>query len=336
MLKVLIAVDGSDCSEKALWDLRKAGMPEKAQAVVLSVADDWAIQQGILDSPDVYSQYAVPFAGSNFMELSLKEAQRVSKQAAETLRGYFPLWSIQFESANSDSATWGIIEKIESWKPDLVVMGSHGRSQVGRLLFGSVSHKVLTHVHCNLRISRGRDEKEKQIPPLRIVVAYDGSQESETALEAALCRHWPKGTAIRLITVIDLRVSIAFLHPTGPIRYWTTDEDKNPIAWIDRMLSYQKQRIEEKGFIAYSEALKGDPKRVLLKEAEEWGADMIFVGPRGLTGRERIITGSVSTALATHAHCSVEIVHRLWDATVCCENARAEHRDCMTKQTKGK
>ena len=335
MLKVLVAVDGSDCSEKALRNLRKAGMPEKAQAVVLSVADDWAVQQGILDSPDVYSQYAVPFAGFDFMELSLKEAKSISKEAAETLREYFPLWSIQSESATSDSATWGVIAKIESWKPDLVVMGSHGRSQVGRLLFGSVSHKVLTHVHCNLRISRGSDEKEKQTPPLRIVVAYDGSQESETAFEAALSRHWPKGTAIRLITVIDMRVSLAFLRPTGPMRYWTSDEDKNPIAWVDRMLSYQKQRIEEKGLIGYSEALKGDPKRILLKEAEEWGADSIFVGSRGLSGKERIIAGSVSTALATHAHCSVEIVHRLWDATLCCENARAEHRDTMIKESKG-
>jgi hypothetical protein len=100
------------------------------------------------------------------------------------------------------------------------------------------------------------------------------------------------------------------------------------------MLSYQKQRIEEKGLIAYSEALKGDPKRILLKEAEEWGADSIFVGPRGLTGKERIIAGSVSTALATHAHCSVEIVHRLWDAAVCCEKAREQHRECMSRESK--
>src|SRR3989338_140558 len=263
MLKVLIAHDGSGGSDKALCELGKAGMPEKAEALVLSVADDWAIQQGVLGNPDVYSQYAVPFSGFNFMELSLDEARNASRRAAETLRGFFPLWKIEPQSVSSDSAAWKLIEKIELWKPDLVVMGSHGRSQVGRLLFGSVSHKVLTHVHCNLRISRGRAEDEKQTPPLRIVVAFDGSQESETALEAALCRHWPKGTAMRLITVIDTRVSVAFLRPTGPIRYWTTDEDKNPIAWIDRMLAYQKKRIEEKGLIAYAEAVRGDPKRVI-------------------------------------------------------------------------
>ena len=330
MLKVLVAVDGSECSDKALRDLRKAGMPEKAEAIVLTVAESWIDQVTALGYPPTLQDAPLLYDGLTAAELSMKEADNVSQKGAKTLKDHFPGWEVDSKSV-ADSAAGGLIDKINEWKPDFVVMGSHGRSAMGRLLFGSVSHKVLTHVHCNLRISRGRDEKEKDIPPLRIVVAYDGSQESETAFETALCRNWPKGTAIKLITVIDMKVSLAFLRPTGPMRYWTNSEDKNPIAWVDRMLSYQKRRIGEKGWIAYSEALRGEPKRVLLKEAEEWGADTIFVGPRGLTGRKRIIAGSVSTALATHAHCSVEVVHRLWDATVCCSDISKEHRDCMTQ-----
>ena len=43
-------------------------------------------------------------------------------------------------------------------------------------------------------------------------------------------------------------------------------------------------------------------------EAEKWGADCIFVGARGLNGLERLLLGSVSTAVASYAHCSVEVV----------------------------
>lgn len=310
MTKILVAYDGSECSDKALRDLRKAGLPERAEAVVLTLTDAWA-EKAVLD-PAMNPQYpALLGAGFPWLGSALKEAENTAKKAAERLNNYFPLWEIQPESA-SDSPAHGLIRKIEAWKPDLVVMGSHGRSQAGQILFGSVSHKVLSHAPCNLRISRSRDEADGQMAPLRIVVGFDGSEESETALETALSRAWPKGTAIRLVTVIDTRITAAFAYPTAPIRYWMKTQDADPVAWVERMLADQKHRIEEKGYIAYSEALKGDPKRMLLKEAEQWGADSIFVGSRGLTRRERLLMGSVSTALAMHAHCSVEVVCRLW------------------------
>jgi nucleotide-binding universal stress UspA family protein len=314
MLRILIAYDGSECSDKALRDLTKAGMPKEAEAVIFTAGDRWIDEANL--------------AESDFTELSLKQAMEIAKRAVKKLQSYFPGWQVCPESV-SDSAAWGIIDKIGAWNPDLVVMGSHGRSPVGRFLFGSISHSVLTRAHCNLRISRGRDGEAREIAPRRIMVAYDGSQESETAFDMVLARHWPKGTEIRLITVIDSKVATAFAHPSGPIRFWIKDEDKYPLDWVERMLSHQKRHIQEKGFVAYSEALQGDPRRVILQEAEKWGADSIFVGPRGLTGDTRTIAGSVSTALATHAHCSVEVVHRLWGASTCCEIAMQEHRACM-------
>jgi nucleotide-binding universal stress UspA family protein len=51
-----------------------------------------------------------------------------------------------------------------------------------------------------------------------------------------------------------------------------------------------------------------NPKRLLISEAEDWGADCIFVGARGLSHIERFWLGSVSTAVAPRAHCSVEVV----------------------------
>ncbi len=51
-----------------------------------------------------------------------------------------------------------------------------------------------------------------------------------------------------------------------------------------------------------------EPKALLLNEAEGWNADCIFVGARGVGRVERLLTGSVSSAVAVRAHCSVEIV----------------------------
>jgi nucleotide-binding universal stress UspA family protein len=56
--------------------------------------------------------------------------------------------------------------------------------------------------------------------------------------------------------------------------------------------------------------LDGDANRELVREAQRWGADCIFLGAKGHSRRERFLLGSVSAAVAARAHCSVEIVRR--------------------------
>ncbi|HEX5084219.1 MAG TPA: universal stress protein [Blastocatellia bacterium] len=54
----------------------------------------------------------------------------------------------------------------------------------------------------------------------------------------------------------------------------------------------------------------GSPKEVILDESESWDADLIVLGSHGYGGWRRFLLGSVSHAVATHAHCSVEIVRK--------------------------
>ena len=53
---------------------------------------------------------------------------------------------------------------------------------------------------------------------------------------------------------------------------------------------------------------RGNPKDEVIEEAESWGAHCIFVGAKGMRGIERLLLGSVSSAVAARAHCSVEVV----------------------------
>jgi nucleotide-binding universal stress UspA family protein len=65
---------------------------------------------------------------------------------------------------------------------------------------------------------------------------------------------------------------------------------------------------EDKSLKVTTEINEGSPKRVIIEEAEKWGADLIVVGSHGYRRWERILLGSVSQAVALHAACSVEIV----------------------------
>jgi nucleotide-binding universal stress UspA family protein len=71
------------------------------------------------------------------------------------------------------------------------------------------------------------------------------------------------------------------------------------------------EKLEKAGLRAMGDVLEGEPKKVLVRVAEEWRADCVFVGATGLTNKfERFLLGSTAAAIAARAHCSVEIVRK--------------------------
>jgi len=52
----------------------------------------------------------------------------------------------------------------------------------------------------------------------------------------------------------------------------------------------------------------GDPRSVIVDEAENWKADLIVVGSHGYTGIKKWLLGSVAQSVVSHAPCSVEVV----------------------------
>jgi len=98
----------------------------------------------------------------------------------------------------------------QQWGADLVVVGSHGRSPLGRLIFGSVSQKVLAYSPCSVRIARGRDGPTGPLPlsddPVRVLLAVDGSPDAAAAVDAVCSRAWPRGSEVRVVTTADLKL----------------------------------------------------------------------------------------------------------------------------------
>ena len=73
------------------------------------------------------------------------------------------------------------------------------------------------------------------------------------------------------------------------------------------------ERIESgkaSGLEIITKIISGSAREAILDEAERWGADLIVLGSHSYNGWQRFLLGSVSHAVATHAHCSVEIVRQ--------------------------
>jgi nucleotide-binding universal stress UspA family protein len=301
LMKVLVGYDGSGCADASLHDLRRAGLPGVAEAVVMSVADVLlpprrAEREAEEPPPPMAVRDAVRRARAS-AEQAVEEAEAFAHQGRERLQTFFPSWHIQAEAC-ADSPAWGLIQKAEAWQPDLIVVGSHGRSALGRLVLGSVAQTVLTHAHTSVRVARGREDAQEG--PVRLIIGVDGSADADAAVRAVATRVWPAGSEAHVIAAVDRMLTTASqpLDASG-------EEDGD---WPRRVVEAVAEALRATGLVVSALVAEGDPKRCLLAEAETWGADGIFLGARGLRGIERLLLGSVSTAVTARAHCSVEVV----------------------------
>jgi nucleotide-binding universal stress UspA family protein len=313
-MRILIGYDGSEGGDVALDDLRKAGLPRDVEALIVSIAEVMMPPSSIgaeAVGPPMTSQRvteALAHAEAR-TEQALKEAKESAVKAGDLVRSYFPGWKVQTEGLGGWPAT-DLINKADEWKADLVVVGSRGRSAIGRFILGSVSKKVVTDSQHSVRVARGAVEKNDSKPP-RVMIGVDGSPEAEHAVREVGMRVWPKGTEVRIIAVDDgtSPKRISRVLPTAAAMIASSNE--KAFSASREMVEWAERELRAIGLQVSVAIEKGDPQRVLIEEARKWDADSIFVGSRKFDGTfERFWLGSVSTALVTKAHCSVEVVRR--------------------------
>jgi CBS domain-containing protein/nucleotide-binding universal stress UspA family protein len=150
-MKVLIATDGADCSSAAIEAAARLLRLEDMDVSVVSVAPTTFM----LTNAGVYP-YVPPQAQD--------ELDQMAHQALESARGFLHLRGV---CANYVFRTGEPAEEIlrltESLRPDLLVLGSHGRGRFGRLLMGSVSDAVAHRWHGPVLIAR-MDEEATDAP----------------------------------------------------------------------------------------------------------------------------------------------------------------------------
>ena len=313
-MKVLVGYDGSACSDAAIADLRHAGLPRQVEAVVVSVAEVYpqvppsafeAVDPGAAAdmSPAVRTAHTLA-------RLAMDEARRTCAQGAARVRSLFPHWDVR-EEVSGDVPHRGLVMAAEKASPDLLVVGSHGRSGIGRMVLGSVSQNVLSYADCSVRIGRcaAADARPAEAP-VKVAVGVDGSVDAAAAVSAVASRAWPTGSEALVIVVIDVPISMALAGVGPPIATFPNEPDLDGHAWAKKRAAAVERELRDAGLKATSSVRDGDPKRVLVAEAQRWGADCIFVGAKGHGRMEKILIGSVSAAVAARAHCSVEVVRQ--------------------------
>lgn len=312
-MKILIAYDGSESADTGIEGLQSAGLPAEADALVVSVAEVWLPpppRDDVID--DTFPHQSPPG-----LKLARKRAARIVEHAQELaergskrVQSIFPGWTVSHEAV-SGSPAFELLNRALEWEPQLIVVGSHGHTALGRFVLGSVSQKVLTEARTSVRVARrttGSGASAKLI-----VVGVDGSPGSQAALRAVSARSWTAGSEVRVVVAEDLMKAYPVSLRIPPVNEFVDEVNEAKRSQAEKIAAEAMKQLraglDDKSVTVSSVVETGNPKQVLVRHAEEFGADCIFTGATGFSNRiERFVLGSVSAAVAARAHCSVEVV----------------------------
>lgn len=135
---------------------------------------------------------------------------------------------------------------------------------------------------------------------LKIVVAFDGSNEAERALDR-LSWFDRENADVLVVGIVD---SGPALDDKGD----AVEADPTELAAARRSVDDAVARLFDRGIRAEGKVVVGDPRRSIVDVAASEGADLIVTGCRGLGRAKRLVFGSVSTAVLNNALCPVLVV----------------------------
>jgi nucleotide-binding universal stress UspA family protein len=145
-MKILLATDGTEHSEKAVAALDDFKLDCGSTVKVVSIVD-LALPLAI----DIYEGY---LPSTTEIEANAKEnANKLVESTRLTLAGKFPDCKIETEVLYGSPES-NIVEAAENMNADLIVVGSHGYNRWERLLLGSVSDSVVHHAPCSVLVVR--------------------------------------------------------------------------------------------------------------------------------------------------------------------------------------
>jgi nucleotide-binding universal stress UspA family protein len=293
-MKILVALDFSAASETVIQEVIRRPWPAGARVEVLSVGEE----------PHLFSMSEVA------LEIG-RRGEELVQQAAERLR----VTGLEVTSLVLDGNPKSVIvDHARSTGADLVVVGPHGASGLTQFLLGSVARAVIRTAPCSVEIARVPASLAAERRGMKILLATDGTESSKLAVQSIAGRPWPAGTEVRVLSAVELKLSNfqAWLEPAflgsaemEKIREEGMKRAQDAIREAEEILTAAGLRVLESISV-----LVESPKKIILEEAERWGADMIVVGSHGRRGIDRFLLGSVSEAVAIHAGCSVEVIRR--------------------------
>jgi len=285
-MKTLLAVDGSDNSYEAVHALKYVARAEQLTLLHAIDVPRPAYPMMPKAAEEIYAS----------LEQSMREdGERLLDRIQSLLPPHAGPVTKQIRIGSPAEV---ILSTAEGQKADLIVMGARGLSPVKELLFGSVSHRVLTLAPCATLVVNGPVKAMKQI-----LLPLQGQSDAEAAIRFLQLKPFHDAIKITLLTI---------LPETAPP--WPADSAAAAASTeiLEKQTDYINgvaERLRAIGYEAQGVAVVGTPSTIILQQATTLRSDLILMGTRGRQGITRFVLGSVSHAVLHKTPCSVLVFH---------------------------
>lgn len=289
-MKILISYDGSDHANAALEDLRRAGLPVNAQAILMS------IPQPASAAATTNKRESRILDRAPFLIEDVEKAAAAARQASDRIRRNFPAWEVRSDLAVG-SVTRVIAKKASQWNPNLLVVGLQEcffGSNWNQ--FGGLSQKIAMETNCSVRFAQGYQHECDDSPRVLLVIDGASPANADAAVSAVAAREWPKLTEIRVLSVVN------------PFDYSTPETIDLAIGRAKQLHRSVANELDRTPAFITSIVREGDPKKVILEEAEDWNSTSIFLASGGVAWSRRFLMGGVAGAIIANARRPVELV----------------------------
>lgn len=210
--------------------------------------------------------------------------------------------SIVQEQIESATPAEEIVGYADENDVDLVVMGTHGRRGVDRMLFGSVTEEVVRKAPCPAFTVRQDAEVTPEQAVRRILVPVDFSDASEAAVKHAKEIALTYGAEINLLHVVE--------QPFYPSSYGIDSVSFPTDEVVDRVETQLGDLAREE--IGYEhvmvKATVGHPPSSILDYVETNEIDLVVIATHGRTGLDRMLIGSVAERVLRQSPTPVFVV----------------------------
>ena len=301
-MRILCAVDGSECSQWGVQALEALADREPEYVTLLHVVDPSALRAGRGRNPvaEKRALAAMEKAGG----ILLREAERSARVAlGQAATG--PRTTLHRTLAHGPLAQT-IVRQARRVKADLILIGSRGLSDIRGFLLGSISRQVASITRCSVFVVK------QPIPQLtRVVLAVDDSKHSRAAARFLRSHILPESATTTILSSAERPVTDLAVRYLSKAQ--VAELEQPVVERITRLVTALRDEFLKEGYAVDTDVQMGHVIDTIVKQVEADHADLLVIGSRDLTKSERLHLGSVSESLLRHAPCSVLIV-RGWRA----------------------
>ncbi len=290
MMNFLVPVDFTEITNPLLRLVKSLAQAHSAKVVLFHVV-----------SPIFYLPYPESF-GMSVIDLELlsdleKKKEEEAKDKLSGLADFLKPLSAETLVDIGDPAEL-ILEKEQSF--DLILMASHRKSLIEKILVGSTTEKVARYTKKPLLVLKGKEVENFK----KVIIAHDLSKYADLAFEFA----------IKLLEPFKPQITILHVEETIELPVVANIKDVISERYREEKIKYLeslKEKAQTKGFTAQVKVMQGkSPTEALLEYLKEnQDTDLLVMGNRGLSTLQRVLLGSTSWELLRKAELPV-LIHR--------------------------